>query len=200
AGLVLAGRRAGRPVEVGDAVEVLLATAQALGLELTVERSQADPYHPGRCAELLLAGEPVGTAGELHPRVVTALGLPPRSVAGEVDLDRLVAASAARGPAAAPVVSSYPPSSVDVAVVVPDEVLAADVERTLRTGAGELLEAIALFDVFTGPQVGEGRRSLAYTLRFRAPDRTLTDAEVLAARDAAVAAAAARHDAVLRGA
>ena len=70
--------------------------------------------------------------------------------------------------------------------------LAADVEAALRDGAGPLLEQLRLFDVYTGPQVGEGQRSLAYALRFRAPDRTLTDVEVLAARDAAVAAAAGR--------
>jgi phenylalanyl-tRNA synthetase beta chain len=87
---------------------------------------------------------------------------------------------------------------VDVALVVADDVLAADVVQRLREGAGELLEEVRLFDVFTGPQVGEGRVSLAYSLRFRAPDRTLTDAEVLAARDAAVAAAGALG-AVLRG-
>jgi phenylalanyl-tRNA synthetase beta chain len=88
---------------------------------------------------------------------------------------------------------------VDVALVVADDVLAADVERSVRAGAGELLEAIRLFDVFTGPQVGEDKKSLAYALRFRAPDRTLTDKEVLAARDAAVARAAADHGAILRG-
>jgi phenylalanyl-tRNA synthetase beta chain len=187
-------------VAVTDAVEVLLALGRALSLTLTVTRGDVAPYHPGRCAVLLLEGTPVGTAGELHPRTVAALGLPPRAVAGEVDLDALVAAAVGAGPVRAPHVSPYPPSSVDVALVVAEDVLAADVERTLRGAAGELLEHLALFDVFTGPQVGEGNRSLAYTLRFRATDRTLTDAEVLAARDAAVAAAAQAHGAVLRGA
>jgi phenylalanyl-tRNA synthetase beta chain len=177
-----------------------VAVGQALGVTLTVGRAQEAPYHPGRSAVLLLDGDPVGTAGELHPRVIAALGLPVRTVAGEVDLDRLVRAAVARGPVPAPVVSTYPPSSVDVALVVADEVLAGDVERSVRAGAGELLEAIRLFDVFAGPQVGEGKKSLAYALRFRAPDRTLTDREVLAARDAAVARAAADHGAVLRGA
>jgi phenylalanyl-tRNA synthetase beta chain len=198
--LALTGRRGGRTAEVSDAVEVLLALGRALSLELTVGRGDVAPYHPGRCALLLLDGTPVGTAGELHPRTVEALGLPPRTVAAEVDLDALLAAAAATGPARAPHVSPYPPSSVDVALVVAGAVLATDVERTLRGAAGELLEHLALFDVFTGPQVGEGNRSLAYTLRFRAPDRTLTDAEVLAARDAAVGAAAREHGAVLRGA
>ena len=197
-GVALAGRRAGHTVGVGDAVEVLLGTARALGVRLSVGRGQDAPYHPGRCAVLLLDGEPIGTAGELHPRVVTSLGLPARTVVGELDLDRLVHAAAQAGPAPAPVVSSYPPSSVDVALVVADDVLAGDVEQRLRAGAGELLEDLRLFDVFTGPQVGEGRVSLAYALRFRAPDRTLTDAEVLAARDAAVASAG-ELGAVLRG-
>jgi phenylalanyl-tRNA synthetase beta chain len=198
AAVALAGNRAGRAVAVGDAVEVLLAAARAIGISLTISRGQDAPYHPGRCAVLLLDGEPIGTAGELHPRVVSHLGLPPRTVVGELDLDRLVRAAAEAGPAPAPVLSTYPPSSVDVALVVADDVLAADVEQRLREGAGELLEEVRLFDVFTGPQVGEGRVSLAYSLRFRAPDRTLTDAEVLAARDAAVAAAGALG-AVLRG-
>lgn len=200
AAVALCGRRLARPVGVGDAVEVLLATARSVGVELVVSQAHEPPFHPGRCAQLLLDGTPAGVVGELHPRVVTVLGLPPRTVAGELDLDRLVAASVARGAVRAPLVSPYPPSSVDVALVVDDSVLAAEVERTLRAGAGELLEDIALFDVYTGAQVGERRRSLAYSLRFRAPDRTLTDTEVLAARDAAVAAAAAEHAAVLRGA
>ena len=104
------------------------------------------------------------------------------------------------GPVRAPVVSTYPPSSVDVALVVGQDVLAADVQAALHSGAGTLLEALWLFDVYTGPQVGPGRRSLAFGLRFRAPDRTLTDVEVLAARDTAVAAAGKYTGAVLRGA
>jgi phenylalanyl-tRNA synthetase beta chain len=200
AGVAITGRRLGRPAEVGDVVEVLLAAGRALGLELVVRRGGEAPYHPGRCAVLELAGVDVGRAGELHPRTVAALGLPARTVAGEIDLDRLVAAAEEAGEPLAPAVSPYPPSSVDVALVVADEVLAGDVEATLRDGAGPLLEQVRLFDVYTGSQVGDGRKSLAYALRFRAPDRTLTDAEVLAARDAAVSAAATSHGAVLRGA
>lgn len=200
AGIVLAGRRVGeRQVEAADAVEVLCSVARSLGVTLTVARSEQLPFHPGRCAALLLKGVQIGTAGEFHPRVIAALGLPERTVAAEIDLDALVAAAAERGPALAPTVSPYPPSSVDVALVVTDDVLSGDLEQSLRDGAGELLEQIRLFDVFTGPQVGEGFTSLAFNLRFRAADRTLTDAEVLAARDAAVARAATDFGAVLRG-
>ncbi len=95
--------------------------------------------------------------------------------------------------------SHFPRASVDVALVVDDGVPAADVEAALRAGAGPLLEELRLFDVYTGPQVEPGRRSLAFALRLRAPDRTLTDVEVLGARDAAVDEAAARTRAVLRG-
>jgi phenylalanyl-tRNA synthetase beta chain len=95
-------------------------------------------------------------------------------------------------------VSTFPVATQDVALVVDSSVPAADVEAALRDGAGELLESLRLFDAYEGPQVGEGRRSLAYALRFRAPDRTLTVQETTAARDAAVAAAAERTGAVLR--
>jgi phenylalanyl-tRNA synthetase beta chain len=86
----------------------------------------------------------------------------------------------------------------DVALVVDDSVTVAEVEEALRVGAGPLLESVRLFDVYTGAQVGEGRRSLAFALRFRAPDRTLTEEEAGAARDAAVAVAAERTGAVQR--
>ncbi len=200
AGLALSGRRGGRHVEVGDAVEILLSLARSLSVRLTVALGDVAPYHPGRCALLLLDGVTIGTAGELHPRTVTALELPPRTVAAEIDLDALILAAVEAGPGRAPQVSPYPPSSVDVALVVAHDVLAADVEHTLRAAAGDLLEHLALFDVFTGPQVGEGNKSLAFSLRFRAPDRTLTDQEVLGARDDAVAAAREAFGAVLRGA
>ncbi len=198
AAVALSGRRGERPVELGHVVGPLLTLATALGLDLVVDRAAEAPYHPGRCAALLLDATVVGHAGELHPGVVASLGVPARTCAGEVDLDALVAAAVARGPVSAPLVSAYPPASVDVALVVSASVLAGHVEQALRDGAGELLESLRLFDVYTGPQVGEGRRSLAFALRLRAADRTLTDTEVTAARDAAVAEATRRHGAVLR--
>jgi phenylalanyl-tRNA synthetase beta chain len=197
-GLVLAGTRQRRPVDWADAAEAVVAMGRALGLSLATRRIEWGPWHPGRCAEIQLDGQRVGFAGELHPRVIAALSLPPRTVSAEANLDIIVNAAITKGPVRAPVVSSYPPSSVDVALVVEEGVPAADVELALREGAGSLLEELRLFDVYTGPQVGAGRRSLAYALRFRAPDRTLTDAEVMAARDAAVAAAGNHVGAVLR--
>jgi phenylalanyl-tRNA synthetase beta chain len=178
-----------------DAVEAARSVGDAAGVELTVRRDVHPPWHPGRCAALWVGTTLVGHAGELHPRVVQALGLPDRTVAMELEIDRL---GAVDRPVAAPKMSTFPVATQDVALVVPSDVPAADVEAALRAGAGDLLESLRLFDVYEGAQVGAGRRSLAYALRFRAPDRTLTVEETTAARDAAVAEAANRTGAVLR--
>ncbi|MCX4583349.1 phenylalanine--tRNA ligase subunit beta [Streptomyces sp. NBC_01481] len=207
--VVLAGAREqagwwgkGRPADWADAVESARAVAREAGAELIVRQGQYGPWHPGRCAELAVVidgvEQTVGYAGELHPRVVKALHLPARSCAMELNLDLLERSS--QGALQAPRISTFPVATQDVALVVDHKVPAAEVERVLREGAGELLESIRLFDVFTGEQIGEGRKSLAYALRFRAGDRTLTVEEASAARDAAVALAAERTGAVLRGA
>jgi phenylalanyl-tRNA synthetase beta chain len=186
----------GRPACWADAVQAARLVAETVRVELTVRAARQAPWHPGRCAALLRGGQVVGYAGELHPRVVAALELPERTGAMELDLDALGVGGIVR----APVLSTYPPALLDVALVVPDEAPAADVAAALRDGAGSLLESLRLFDVYTDPErLGPGRRSLAYALRFRAPDRTLTVQEAAQARDAAVAEAARRTGAVLRG-
>jgi phenylalanyl-tRNA synthetase beta chain len=199
--VVLAGNRVrtgwwgqGEPATWADAIRAAEIVAEASRVDLTVRAAELAPWHPGRCAQLIVDGLAVGYAGELHPKVVEALGLPPRTCAMELKLDALPLAD--RRPAPAP--SPYPPVLLDVALVVDAKVPAADVAATLQGGGGDLLEDLHLFDVFTGEQVGEGKRSLAYSLRFRAPDRTLTVEEATAARDSAVAAAASRFGAALR--
>jgi phenylalanyl-tRNA synthetase beta chain len=155
------------------------------------------PWHPGRCARLALAdGTLVGYAGELHPKVLAALGLPPRTCAGELDVDVLTVASETRVQARE--LSTYPVAHSDVALVVDEQVHAARLESALRRGAGELLESASLLDIYRGDQVGPGRKSLAYRLVFRAPDRTLTTKEVNGLRDQGIAAAAAAVGAVQR--
>ncbi|MEH6377953.1 phenylalanine--tRNA ligase subunit beta [Streptomyces sp. KLMMK] len=209
AAAVLAGAREldgywgkGRPAGWADAVEAGRTVAREAGVELIVRQDQRAPFHPGRCAAFyaVVEGAEVfaGSAGELHPRVVKAFGLPERTCAMEIDLDVLQQAGA--GAVEAPHVSSFPVATQDVALVVDASVAAADVEAALRSGAGELLESLRLFDVFAGEQIGAGKKSLAYALRFRAADRTLTAEEATGARDAAVAAAVERTGAVLRGA
>jgi len=200
-GAVLAGDReargwwgAGRAVSWADAVDAALLAGRAAGVELRVEKAELAPWHPGRCASLRVGDFPVGHAGELHPKVVEALGLPARTCAMEIDLDMLPLDESRP----APRISPYPPIAVDVALVAADDVPVATLADALVDGGGELLEDVRLFDVYAGEQVGEGKRSLAYTLRFRAPDRTLTHEEANAARDAAVAVAVDRHQAALR--
>ncbi|HVE28203.1 MAG TPA: phenylalanine--tRNA ligase subunit beta [Sporichthya sp.] len=190
----------GRPATWADAIETARIAAAAAGTDLIVRQGHLMPWHPGRCAALAVAtpggARVIGHAGELHPRVIGALDLPARTVAMELDLDALLAAGG--GTVTAPVISGFPPATQDVALVVDAAVPAAEVEAALRAGAGDLLESIRLFDVYTGERIGEGRKSLAFALRFRAPDRTLTVEEATAARDAAVAAAGAATGAALR--
>lgn len=187
---------AGRPVTWADAVQVAQEVASALGVGLEVGRAAAAPWHPGRCASLLVDGTVIGHAGELHPRVCAAHGLPARSSAVELDLDALVAAAPAR--TQAPRFSTMPVAKEDVALVVDADLSAHELAETLREGAGALLESLRLFDVYTGAQIGAGKKSLAFALRFRADDRTLTEKDTSAARDAAVALAVERHGAVQR--
>ncbi|MFF5172882.1 phenylalanine--tRNA ligase subunit beta [Micromonospora sp. NPDC000089] len=190
---------AGRPAGWADAVQAgrdVLAAAGIPADRVEVRAGEYAPWHPGRCAELLVDGAVVGHAGELHPTAVAALELPRRTSAMELDLDALPES----GVAPAPTVSTFPPALIDVALVLDASVPAAQVERALAEGAGELLEDVRLFDVYASEQLGAGRRSLAYKLTFRAPDRTLAGEEAVAARDAAVAVVAERFGATLRGA
>jgi phenylalanyl-tRNA synthetase beta chain len=187
----------GIPAGWQQAIAFVEAAGLAIGVRLDRRAGEYPPWHPGRCAEVLLPnGDGIGYAGELHPEVCTAFGLPARTAAAEIDLDALIAAAPDTGDI--PMISGFPVAKEDVALIVDEDIPAAVVERALWAGAGPLLESIWLFDVYTGPQVGKGKKSLAYALRFRAPDRTLTDAEAAAARDDAVAAAAERTGAVQR--
>lgn len=202
--VALAGQRVptgwwgpGRPAGWADAVEAARTVGAAVGATVAVEAADIAPWHPGRCAALLVGDRIIGYAGELHPRVVEALGLPSRTCAMELALEPVLAA--APEIAAAPMVSAFPPATVDVALVVDEGVPAAAVQAALRDGAGPLLEDLRLFDLYIGEQVPPGHKSLAFNLRLRASDHTLTADEAVAVRDAAVAEASRRLGAVLRG-
>jgi phenylalanyl-tRNA synthetase beta chain len=190
----------GRTATWEDAVESALAVTRAVAVSVdVVPETDHAPWHPGRCARIVLRGEPaevVGYAGELHPKTLAALGLPPRTVALELDVEVLVRAS--EETTRYHEISTFPAALTDIALVVADTVTAAEVERSLRSGAGSFLEEVSLFDVYAGEQIGDGKTSLAYRLTFRAPDRTLTTEEVNGFRDAAVAAAGNAVGAVQR--
>lgn len=204
---VLAGRRrpagwwgSGRRADWADALEAAQLVARRVGVALTPAADATTmPWHPGRCAALALPdGTVVGHAGELHPKVVERLDLPARSAAFELDLSAMIAATSGE-PVPAQPVSAFPAAKEDFAFVVDADVPAADVRAAIVAGAGELLEDATLFDVFTGEQVGAGKKSLAYSLRLRAADRTLGADDVRSVRESVVAAAAERVGAVLRG-
>lgn len=182
------------------AVALAEAAAGSLGVQLTRRGAQVAPWHPGRCAELVVSADGqeivIGWAGELHPKVIKAFGLPSRTSAVELNLDQLIALAPRGGEVRA--ISPFPMTKEDVALVVDADTPAASVQQALVDGAGELLESIRLFDVYTGDQLPEGKKSLAFALGFRAPDRTLKAVEASAARDAAVATAAERWGAALR--
>lgn len=188
-----AGR--GRMVAWGDAVAIAHRVAAAFHLRLTVEATSRAPWHPGRCAALLLDGVVVGHAGELHPRVATAYGLGGRVAAAEIDLDALITAAPDIGPR--PAFSTFPVAKEDLALVVDAAVPSSAVHEALAQ-ASPLIESVRLFDVYAGDQVPEGSKSLAFSLRLRAPDRTLTEHDIAAVRDAAVGAAASATGATLR--
>jgi phenylalanyl-tRNA synthetase beta chain len=177
-----------------DAIEIARRIGLTAGVDLRVVPAAQAPWHPGRCASVLVGDWIVGYAGELHPEVVERLGLPARSAALEIDLDALPE----RATPIAPRISPFPPVHLDVALVVRQEVLAQHVTDALLAGGGELLESVRLFDVYSGDQVAAGSKSLAFALVIRAADRTLTAVDAVVVRDAAVQEAAARTGAALR--
>jgi phenylalanyl-tRNA synthetase beta chain len=188
--------RAGGWQDAIEAARMSLAAAGMSADRVTVSAASLAPWHPGRCAAIAVDGTVVGYAGELHPAVVSALELPRRTAVMELDLNAVPETPVTLGRK----LSSFPPALIDVALELDRTVPASSVRDALIEGAGELLESIRLFDVYESDQLGEGKKSLAYKLTFRAPDRTLTSDEALAARDAAVAAVATRYGATLRGA
>jgi len=160
---------------------VLEGLAARLGAELGFERATEPFLHPGRAARPSAGGEEAGWIGELHPLVCREWDL--EAAAGfEVDLAPLAAAATA-GEETFEDVTTYPAVRQDLAVVVPEELSAAQLREAVLGGGGELLRSAEIFDLYAGEQVGEGRKSLALRLEFRAPDRTLTDEEVAARRE-----------------
>ncbi|MBU3692944.1 MAG: phenylalanine--tRNA ligase subunit beta [Candidatus Nanopelagicaceae bacterium] len=182
----------GRSAEWTDALDLVAELIASTGNQFTVHNVELAPWHPGRCAEFQVNGKAVAHAGEIHPRIISELALPPRTVAFALIMDALPFAESVK---AAPVVT-MPAAIQDISLFVPQEVSAQQVKEALIQGAGELLESIQLFDRYQKP--GEQQVSLAFTLVFRASDRTLTSDEVSALRTAAGEQAVKSCKAVLR--
>jgi phenylalanyl-tRNA synthetase beta chain len=180
-----------------DAIDLAHRTATAVGSRLEVRQGELAPFHPGRCAELRTEdGTVIGHAGELHPKVVKAYDLPARTCALELDLEALI--QAAPAVIEAEPVSTYPPAKEDFAFVVEESVPAVAVEAAIVAGIGDVLESVRLFDVFTGEQVGRGKKSLAFAVRLRSQEGTLSAQEIGAARERCIRAVSSAVGGVLR--
>jgi len=195
-----------RPVDGHDAVGRFEVVAEALALaDWSLEPGDAAGFAPGRSAVVIVDGGPVGAIGEIAPAVRAAMGLAGPGARGgpevpvaalEVNLSRLLGATRKERRSVTP--SRYPASTIDLAFVVPDDVAAGAIVRLLRAVGGDLLERVRLFDVFRSGALGPGRVSLAFALQFRAPDRTLTDAEVGELRTQCIDAVVSEFGAELR--
>jgi phenylalanyl-tRNA synthetase beta chain len=178
-------RGGGEPADFFASKGVLEGLAARLGVELAFGVGEEPFLHPGRSASVSIDGDQIGWIGELHPSVCRMWDLDAAS-GFEVDLAPLVAAASA-GREEFTDITTFPAVLQDLAVVVPDEVPAAQVREAVLAGGGELLRSAEVFDLYAGEQVGADRKSLALRLEFRAADRTLTDEEVAELRGAIVA-------------
>lgn len=186
--------------DYADAISLAERVVKAVGADLIVRKGSARGFHPGRCAELFVqsgrAIVSIGFAGELDPALAAEHDLPRRTAIVELELDYLYD-SAPLVHQAAPIYT-YPAATQDLSLLVATNVAAGDVLGAILEGAGELLEQARLVEDYRAETLPEGMKSLSFALRFRASDRTLTQAQATEARDAAVALAAERFGAQIR--
>jgi phenylalanyl-tRNA synthetase beta chain len=174
-------RSEARPADFYAAKALAEAMLASVGIEMWVEPGERPFLHPGRTATVLAGDErKLGWIGELHPSVARAWDLDETVAAFELDADLI--AELAPGPARYRDVTTFPAVYLDLAVVVDEELPAGEVEAVVRKAGGDLLASLELFDVYSGQQVGEGRKSLAFRLEFRSAERTLSDQDVAGAR------------------
>lgn len=177
----------GRVADWADAKSLVVQLGEVLKVTFDFIVNTDFPWHPGRSGKVLLDSQLVGTFGQLHPKVLKKLGLPSATVGFELDLDVIVAHLDDRIVQAKPV-SAFPLVKEDFAFVVGEDVPAARVSEVIRQAAGDLLESLGLFDVFRSEGLGQGLKSLAFSLILRASDRTLTGEEIKALRESVIAA------------
>lgn len=185
-----------RPTDVYTSTGIVRALFDRLGLPMRIRQGTPGGFHPGRAAEVLMADRVVGTIGELHPAVGRAFGIDGRVAAGELFLAPLLA-DEGWWQLEAP--STYPRVEFDLAFVLEERTPASGVVEAIRAAAGEWLESVTVFDEFRGASIGEGRKSLAVRLVFRAPDHTLTNEEVAPHRETIISAVADVTGGLLRG-
>ena len=185
-------------IEAGyqQAISALFSALGSIGVDAALTQSEVMGLHPGRGAKVIVSGKEVGIAGELHPDIADELHLPGRVGVFEVDLSAIY--DLAPELITASEIGVMPAATQDLSLVVGLDVSAADLVETIEEGAGELLESISLVDDWRSETLGQ-KKSLTFSMVFRAKDKTLTAAEATAAKEAAVQLAAERHGAELRG-
>lgn len=179
-----------------DSLAAVQQIALGAGVHLDVRQGTHKAFHPGRTAEIVLGDVIVGYAGELLPALVEQAHLPRTVAAYELNLDLIC--DEAGEPHTAHAIGTMPAATQDLSLVVSKEVSAHDLKTAVVVGAGELLEEATLVDVYMGTGIPEGKKSVTFALRFRAPDRTLTAAEATEAKEAGVAIAANLFSATIR--
>ena len=200
---VMLGERLGQQVEkkairasYADAIGAVRSIVSLLGLELKIEQVVEKGFHPGRTAKFIIGDSVIGYAGEIHPEVTASYDLPRQVSFFEINLDELV--SLVPEVVSAKSLHTFPAATQDLSLVVDKSIPAVEVLDLIQTAAGELLEEVVLVDDFRGGNLKETEKSLTFSLRFRASDRTLTQAEATEAKDNAVQAANKKFGAVIR--
>ncbi|GMQ93175.1 MAG: phenylalanine--tRNA ligase subunit beta [Acidimicrobiia bacterium] len=180
-----------------DGTGMWTSLADKLGIaNAEIRQTYVAPFHPGRCAEIVIDDAVIGTVGEIHPKVLEAFDLSGRVVAAELDLDALVL-ERSQWQYTSP--SAFPPVVFDLAFALDDDVATSTLLRAVQDGAAGLFDSVTVFDVFEGASIGEGRKSIAVRIHLRAPDRTLTDEEVSPVRKAIANSVVAATGGELRG-
>lgn len=204
-GIIMVGPRSPRHWFVGDdnfdffdlkgVVDALCASFRA---PVTYQPSHHPSLHPGRTAEVCTGDRRLGVLGQLHPIIAERFDLPSAPVfVAELDFERLLEAAQPLQTVVDP--SRFPPADRDIAIIIGEDTPHAHVEAAIREAAGPLLETVQLFDVYRGESIPASCKSLAFSLRYRAADRTLADDEVTAAHAQVEAALGARFGAEVRG-
>ncbi len=176
-------------------VDSLLSAFNIGGISYEADRAHGT-FHPGRCAKLTLNGEYLGHVGQIHPTVQAAFGVPKAVYVAELDLDKLFAAHNAD--IVYKQLPKYPSSSMDAAFVVDAHITHRDMVTAIEKFGGEYLVGVELFDVYSGDQVAEDKKSMAYKLTFRNDRRTLVDEDIKQSFDAILKGLSASLNAVLR--
>lgn len=178
---------------IRGAAQSLLAL---LGIRAEIVPGGESYHHPGRCAKLAVNGQTLAVLGEVHPGVLEAFDMPERALIAEIDLKSARAAAVPMGDVKP--LPRYPAVSRDLALVMADSQPVGPVMAAMEKAAGALLEECKMFDVYRGAQLGEGKKSVAFSLSFRSGDHTLTENEITAAVEKVLKACREQFDAVIR--